>query len=614
MPSSGEPGTSIESKVSLNPWLFVPLLYFLQAIPVSLVQEVATVVYKDLGIPNESITRWTSLIALPWSLQMLLGPLVDLSSTRRQWVMRCQAVITLSLMAAPFVLQLPAAFELSLGAFLISAVFSALCNAAMDGFYLLAMPSKDAQAKFAGVQTTCYRLGTLFAKGLLVFLAGLLMSFPSANVRPSSGSLYLTKDKKPLLVSRADLKVTAGGLTDGEGNAFEPAITVSPDVRKLSVDAAGRVNADGQSIGQLRLDPGATVNPIEVSSPFSRRMAWAIVLFAGAAIYGALFLLERRTTPRPEADVEPEGDSAELVRNVRRTVTIVGLGLSGYFVANALVRLGANLIWSIRDGSPEGPLKGWMLPSNPKILGVPVGSSGMDGEILQLLLAAAVFAACWVLARRSIRGTPMGDAFASYFRQSGIVPILGFLMLYRFGEAMVVKISPLFLKDAPDKGGLGLSTEMVGTIKGIVGVFGIVLGGLAGGWVVSKLGFRRSIWGIAICMHIPNLLYLWASIAHPPVGAMYGVDFVEQFGYGFGFAGYTIFLQRVAQRGNYRTAHYALGVGIGALFIQVAGILSGIIQSNFGYPAFFASALLFGIPGLLTLLFIPTGEMDGSRA
>ena len=79
---------------------------------------------------------------------------------------------------------------------------------------------------------------------------------------------------------------------------------------------------------------------------------------------------------------------------------------------------------------------------------------------------------------------------------------------------------------------------------------------------------------------------------------MYGVDFVEQFGYGFGYAGYTIVLQRIAQRGTYRTAHYALGVGVGALFIQVAGVLSGVFQANFGYTGLFLAAVFLAIPGL----------------
>lgn len=202
----------------------------------------------------------------------------------------------------------------------------------------------------------------------------------------------------------------------------------------------------------------------------------------------------------------------------------------------------------------------------------------------------------------------MGVAFGSFFQQPGIVGVLAFLMFYRFGEAMIMRLSPLFLKDAPSAGGLGLGTDDVGMIKGIVGLAGIVLGGILGGLVVSRRGLRRSIWLLAGCMHLPGLLYLWASHALPPLQVMYGVDFVEQFGYGFGFAGYTIVLQRIAQKGNFRTAHYALGVGVGALFISVAGVVGAVLQSNFGYTGLFLAAVLLAIPGLATLLFLPLDE------
>lgn len=317
--------------------------------------------------------------------------------------------------------------------------------------------------------------------------------------------------------------------------------------------------------------------------------------------------------PRPSLDVLADEAPGEMRRNIVRTLMVVTAGLSGYFTASAIVRLTANAIWAMRDGSPNGPLKGWMLADSPRILTFQVGNTGVQGEILQLVMAGAIFVFALALARASIKGTQMGAAFGSYFRQPGIAAILAFLMFYRFGEAMVSKMSPLFLKDSIAAGGLGLSTELVGTIKGVVGVFGIVLGGLAGGWVVSKFGLRKSFWPIAICMHLPNLLYLWASIAHPPSSAIYGVDFCEQFGYGFGFAGYIVYQMRVAQRGNFRTAHYALGVGIGATFIQVAGILSGVLQANLGYTGFFIAALVMGIPGLLTLLFIPLDEGSEAR-
>lgn len=581
---------AVPEESRLKPWQFVPLLYFLQAIPVSLVQDVTTIVYKDLGIDNELITRWTSLVALPWTLQLLLGPMVDLSGTKRQWVMRCQAIITFALMVAPFALRLPGAFGLSLGAFLVAAIFSALCNAAMDGFYLLAMPKND-QAKFAGVQTTCYRLGTLFAKGLLVFVAGLLMAFPPLSLPGGVG-----------------LKVTAGELTNLEGKGFSPPILVGPDIRTLEVTSQGQVLGNDKPIGALPVTSGLAGSSVTAGAPLCRRDAWGVVLFLGAALYGLLYLLEQRVVPRPAVDVVADGNPAESRRNTVRTVTIVIAGLSGYFTANAVVRLAAHGLWAMRDGSPTGPLKGWMLADAPKIVGIQIADTGVQGELVQLVMCGAVFVFAFLLARASIRGTQMAAAFGSYFRQTGILAILAFLMFYRFGEAMVSKMSPLFLKDAIEKGGLGLSTELVGTIKGVVGVFGIVLGGLAGGWVVSKFGLRKSFWPIAICMHLPNLLYLWASIAHPPYQALYGIDFAEQFGYGFGFAGYIIFQMRVAQRGNYRTTHYALGVGIGAMFILVAGILSGILQANLGYTGFFTAALLMGIPGLLTLLFIPLDE------
>lgn len=504
-------------KTVKGPWSYVPLMYFLQAVPVSLVQDVSTVLYKDLGVANEPIVRWTTLVALPWSLQMFFGPLVDLTGTRRGWVVRTQLAIAAAFVALPFLLRLPNAFALSLGAMLVAATFSTICNAAQDGYYLLSLSQKD-QAAFAGLQGTCYRLGALFMKGLLVFLAGLL-----------------AKSMPP-------------------------------------------------------------------------RDAWCIVLFGGAFVYGGLYLLARRTMPQPDADAPANEPPGELAHNIRRTLYVLGLGLAGYFAANAVVRLAANLVWSLRDGAVGGPLKGWHLPEDASILGLTVRGPGAAAEMVQLVLSVALAAVSFHYARRSIRGSAMGTAFGSFFQQSGIVPVMAFLMLYRFGEAMIVKISPLFLKDAHAVGGLGLGTEQVGAIKGVVGTFGIVFGGLLGGWIVSRYGLRRSIWPLAVLMHLPSLLYLWASHAFPPVSAIYGIDFMEQFGYGFGYAGYTVILQRIAQRGGFRTAHYALGVGVGALFSQVAGLMGGVAQANFGYTGFFLVAALVALPGLATLLFLPLEE------
>ena len=595
-------------KAARNPWSYVPLMYFLQALPVSLVQDVATIVYKDLGVANEPIIRWTALVALPWSLQMFFGPLVDLTETRRKWVLRAQTVVAAALIVLPFLLRLPQAFELSLAAFLVASLFSTICNAAQDGFYLLALP-KDDQARFAGVQSTCYKLGTLFMKGLLVYVAGHLMAFGAADVRPSTGGLSFTVEGERRVLPEARLTVQGLSLTDDKGNDLDPPLPIGSDTVSIRIAPDGAVTSAGREIGKLSLSPGARLpSEVTLAAPTTRRNAWTIVLLFGALVYGGLYLLERRSIPRPVEDVEAEASPGELRRNVLRTASVVGLGIAGYFVLNALVRLGANELWALRDGAVGGPLKGWHLPEDGSLLGVVVPGSGLNAEGVQLLIAGVATAVFFLLARRTIRASAMGTAFASFFAQPGIVAILSFLMFYRFGEAMISRLSPLFLKDPASMGGLGFRTEDVGTIKGVVGVFGIVLGGILGGVIVSRWGLRRSIWPLAILMHLPGLLYLWASHALPGLAPMYGVDFVEQFGYGFGYAGYTIILQRIAQRGRFRTAHYALGVGVGALFSQVAGVLGGVLQANYGYQGFFLAAVVLAVPGLATLLFLPLDD------
>jgi len=523
----------------VHPLLFVPLLYFMQAIPVTVVQELATVFYKDMGIANEPIMRWTSLISIPWSLQILLGPLVDLNFTKRWWTLTGQAVCAVGIIAAAFVLKAPHAFELSLVILGATAIVSALCNIATDGFYILSM-SRDQQAKFIGIQSMCYRLGRFFCVAILLQVAGKLM------------------------------------------------------------------------------DRG-----------IDKTTAWAVVLGACGAIYVLGHLLNRLTLPRPVEDhpAAPQ-EPIENRRNVVRTLAVLGLGLGGYFAMNSVVRLAAHGLWLAFDGSMGGKLHGWMLTNQEDLLGRMLPS--VPAELLQLAFCAAVAGICYDFARKSIAHTAMGDAFASFVRQPGIVPIFFFILFYRFGEAMVGKMSPLFLKDSIASGGLAIPDAQLGIVKGYAGVVGIILGGILGGLLVGKAGLRKSILPLAICMHLPNLFYLMlattkvplglADLSHyGPVGAYFGVvpftlvgvDFVDQFGYGFGFAAYMVYIMYVAQRGHFQTAHMAIGTGAGALCIAVAGIVSGIIQSNFGYPIFFISVIFLSLPGLITLFFIP---LDGGKA
>ena len=612
-----------------NPWLFVPLLYFMQAIPVTIVQEVATVFYKDLGIANEPITRWTSLISLPWSMQLLLGPLVDLNSTKRKWILGGQFLIGIGLAATAFALAVPYAFEITLVILATTAITSALCNIATDGFYIISM-SKDLQAKFVGIQSTCYRLGRLFCTGILLLFVGLMTRVPSLPVTTQTGSFVLKKDGALSLSKEVHLTAKDGCITDQGGGVLQPEIKTPNGVYGISVTTDGKVMTKtvtgDQETGQLMVTTSqgspsempavtaASVSAQEGVQGMNPVLAWTIVLAAAAGIYLLGHLANRVTLPRPAEDESAVQEPGESRRNLHRTFVLIALGMGGYFFLNSIVRLTAHAIWSFKDGTiPTGDkmegLQGWMLRGEGKFVGFETGLTAFQAELVQLVVCAIVIAVALNLTKRLIRGTQMADAMISYVRQDGFPAILGFILFYRFGEAMVSKMSPLFLKDAIDKGGLAIANDQLGLIKGVAGVIGIVVGGLAGGYVVSKLGLRRAFWPLAFAMHVPNLLYVWASAGvRPPMWSLYVIDFVDQFGYGFGFAGYMVYLMWVAQRGHFKTTHYAIGTGMGALCIAVAGIVSGIVQSNFGYHKFFISVIFMTIPGMLMLLFIPLDE------
>ena len=104
---------------------------------------------------------------------------------------------------------------------------------------------------------------------------------------------------------------------------------------------------------------------------------------------------------------------------------------------------------------------------------------------------------------------------------------------------------------------------------------------------------------MALAMNLPNLVYVYLSLALP--GATWLISScvaVEQFGYGFGFAAFTLFMILFSD-GPCRTARYAICTGFMTLGMMLPGMASGWIQEAIGYPAFFAWIMLCTIPSFL---------------
>ena len=196
------------------------------------------------------------------------------------------------------------------------------------------------------------------------------------------------------------------------------------------------------------------------------------------------------------------------------------------------------------------------------------------------------------------------ETFASFFRRPDIGLVLAFLLLFRLGEAQLVKLVTPFLLDPAARGGMGLSTSAVGIVYGTVGVIALTCGGLLGGWVVSRHGLKRWLWPMVAAIHAPNLLFVALAVWQPgQVGLIAVAVALEQFGYGFGFAAYLLFMIMVSD-GPSKTAHYALCTGFMALGMMLPGMASGWLQQQLGYVNFFVWVCVATLPSVVVAAFV----------
>ena len=205
------------------------------------------------------------------------------------------------------------------------------------------------------------------------------------------------------------------------------------------------------------------------------------------------------------------------------------------------------------------------------------------------------------------------EVFSSFFRKDRIGIILAFLLLFRFAEAQLVKMASPFLLDGAAAGGLGLGTSQVGFVYGTVGVVMLTLGGLLGGFLASRNGLRYWLWWMVLAINLPNAVYIFLSFVQPESFWLVNLAVgVEQFGYGFGFTAYMLYMIYVSQ-GEHETAHFALCTGFMALGMMVPGMFSGWLQELLGYQTFFVWVMLATIPSFLVAWLIPLRRDFGCR-
>ncbi|HOD35345.1 MAG TPA: MFS transporter [Syntrophales bacterium] len=203
--------------------------------------------------------------------------------------------------------------------------------------------------------------------------------------------------------------------------------------------------------------------------------------------------------------------------------------------------------------------------------------------------------------------------FGLFFKKKDILTIVAFFLFYRLAETQLVKIIAPFLLDPRAKGGLGLTTHEVGVVYGTVGVIALMAGGLLGGYAIYRKGLKFWIWPMVCVMHLPNLVFVYLSQALPESFHLINMAVaVEQFGYGFGFTAYTMFMIMVSE-GEYRTVHYALSTGIMALGMMIPAMFSGWLQEQMGYQNYFLWVMATTIPGFIVTALVKIDPEFGRK-
>ena len=203
------------------------------------------------------------------------------------------------------------------------------------------------------------------------------------------------------------------------------------------------------------------------------------------------------------------------------------------------------------------------------------------------------------------------EVLKNFFTKKHIVYYIFFIILYRFGEGFVMKIVPLFLKAARSEGGLGLNEEQIGLYYGTFGAAAFVLGSVLAGYYISHFGLKRTLFSLCCIFNLPFVAYTFLSQVQPESGLLIGsMITLEYFGYGFGFAGLTLFMMQQIAPGKHQMAHYAFASGIMNLGVMLPGMVSGSISDAIGYKWFFVFTLIATIPAFLITYFVPFTHSD----
>lgn len=600
-----------------SPWAWIPSLYLAEGLPYVAVMTISVIMYKRMGISNTDIALYTSWLYLPWVIKPFWSPFVDLLKTKRWWIVTMQLLIGAGFAGIAFTIPLPFFFQATLAFFWLLAFSSATHDIAADGFYMLGLDTNQ-QAMYVGIRSTFYRVATIMGQGILIILAGFLES--------TSGSepVKINIDASPQYTQSTFV------LPQIENTLFqEGEIHFVTDKEVVQIGTHG-VNKDSlqlflDNVSALNHKNGFVVKEAEtkdgedkaseswwtshISAPFGNwiKSTFGEKRFVAESDHtGNIGVVAVRLSKQPEQDKEMvlnttmnRGDnSISLLQGDRLTFNASNWDKPAYMVfqidpkltesSNAEYKgLSGNIpfAWSITFFVLAGL---FLFFSFYHRVALPKPDSDK---------AHAHVTAASILSEFT-------ETFKSFFKKPQAAAAIFFMLTYRFSEAQLLKLINPFLIDPKDVGGLGLTTGEVGLVYGTVGIIGLTLGGIIGGFAAARGGLRRWLWPMTLSMLLTIATFLYLSFSQTDNLIIINICvFIEQFGYGFGFTAYMLYLMYYSD-GEQKTAHYAICTGFMALGMMLPGMFAGWLQEQLGYNHFFIWVMICSVVPIIAVALL----------
>ena len=543
-----------------NAWLWIPTLYFASGLPYHAITSISDIMYKDMGIGNEQITLYTSLLLIPWTIKPLWSPIVEMMSTRRRWTLASQLALAICFAAIALAIPSKHFLLLTLAALFAGAFVSSTHDIALDGFYILGLP-QEKQSFFSGIRNTFYRIATVFSSGVLVMLAGCIANSSEEFTIYNETCVTTTIEENTIVVDRTE------SIEKDDSN------TIAEEAPILIYEATSFNKKF--SVARSNMGKGGIFE-------------WNDKLY--------------NTYYKEEWDKLPENERKEFMKSVAE------------FHNNPKEQLNIDRIATEPSGSnltsqvvePPKTSDNVIVTTEPEpqqFSSLHIKENSSTAWSITFAVTGIIMLVLWLYHTKAMpspnNDTPRttasikdafsnyGDIIKTYFQKPGIWQALLFLLLFRFPEAQLAKMGKLFLMDSSAQGGLALDKGEIGFIYGVIGVIGLIIGGIAGGICISRKGLRYWLWPMVVAISLPDAVYIYMSAMLPTdTTIIASCIFVEQLGYGFGFTAYTLYMIYFAQ-GKYPTAHFAISTAFMSLGMMLPGIFAGKLQASMGYENFF---------------------------